>query len=145
MQAIVVMIAVWRCHKTNCKLPPDKPIRFFLFKSSNTASFVPAPQSFHLQMSTLYGIDRGMLLPTPLQPTLLIHHALEIHHKIQSKYSIDHEQQARAWIENVVGEPLPSDDFQESLKDGVMLCKWVFCMQCIRVTVSSNACIQVNW
>ncbi|KAI7873581.1 hypothetical protein K492DRAFT_154740 [Lichtheimia hyalospora FSU 10163] len=58
-------------------------------------------------MSTLYGIDR------------------EIHHKIQSKYSIEHEQQARAWIENVVGEPLASEDFHESLKDGVMLCKLI--------------------
>lgn len=88
-------------------------------------------------MSTLYGIDRGMLLATQLAPTLLIRHALEIHHKIQSKYSIEHEQQARAWIENVVGEPLPSDDFQEALKDGVMLCKWVLYMQCIRVLMRS--------
>ncbi|KAG2220936.1 hypothetical protein INT45_010689 [Circinella minor] len=55
-------------------------------------------------MAPLYGIDR------------------EIHRKIQSKYSIELEQEAREWIESVIGEPLPSDDFHESLKDGVILC-----------------------
>ncbi|KAL1933831.1 hypothetical protein VTP01DRAFT_7921 [Rhizomucor pusillus] len=58
-------------------------------------------------MGTLYGIDR------------------EIHRKIQSKYSVENEQEARAWIENVIGEPFPQDDFHASLKDGVILCKLI--------------------
>ena len=57
---------------------------------------------------------------------LFLVNSLEIHRKIQSKYSIELEQEAREWIESVIGEPLPSDDFHESLKDGIILCKWVF-------------------
>ncbi|KAL0078626.1 calponin homology domain-containing protein [Phycomyces blakesleeanus] len=56
-------------------------------------------------MSTLYGLDR------------------EIQKKLDSKYSVEREQEAREWIEETIGEQLPSDDFHESLKDGVILCK----------------------
>ncbi|KAI8373208.1 calponin homology domain-containing protein [Radiomyces spectabilis] len=56
-------------------------------------------------MSTLYGLDK------------------EIQEKLDSKYSVAREQEAREWIESTIGEPLPSDDFHESLKDGVVLCK----------------------
>ncbi|KAI9250480.1 calponin homology domain-containing protein [Phascolomyces articulosus] len=58
-------------------------------------------------MAPLFGIDR------------------EIHRKIQSKYSTELEQEAREWIESVIEAPLPSDDFHESLKDGVILCKMI--------------------
>ncbi|KAI8889209.1 hypothetical protein K501DRAFT_208668 [Backusella circina FSU 941] len=54
---------------------------------------------------TLYGIDK------------------EIQARIDSKYSVEREQEARQWIEQLIGEPFPSDDFAESLKDGVILCK----------------------
>ncbi|KAL9553307.1 hypothetical protein PS6_003998 [Mucor atramentarius] len=53
----------------------------------------------------LYGIDK------------------EIQAKIDSKYSVEREQQARQWMEELIGEKFPSDDFAESLKDGVILCK----------------------
>ncbi|GAA5798983.1 hypothetical protein HPULCUR_004392 [Helicostylum pulchrum] len=53
----------------------------------------------------LYGIDK------------------EIQARIDSKYSVEREQEARKWMEEIIGEPLPSDDFAESLKDGVVLCK----------------------
>merc|ERR1711907_624556 len=33
------------------------------------------------------------------------------------------EEQIRQWSEDVVGEPWPSDDMWEALKDGVFLCK----------------------
>ncbi|OZJ03914.1 hypothetical protein BZG36_03272, partial [Bifiguratus adelaidae] len=56
-------------------------------------------------MSRLYGIDR------------------EIKKRLDAKYDPEHERQAREWLELVSGEPFPSDDFQESLKDGVILCK----------------------
>ncbi|CEJ01042.1 hypothetical protein RMCBS344292_15081 [Rhizopus microsporus] len=47
----------------------------------------------------------------------------EIQAKIVGKYSLEREQEARAWIEDLIGERFPSDDFAESLKDGVILCK----------------------
>ncbi|KAI9483111.1 MAG: calponin homology domain-containing protein [Benjaminiella poitrasii] len=49
----------------------------------------------------------------------------EIQAKISSKYSTEREQEAKEWIENVIGEKFPSDDFAESLKDGVILCKLI--------------------
>jgi hypothetical protein len=48
---------------------------------------------------------------------------LEIQARIDSKYSVEREQEARQWIEQLIGESFPSDDFAESLKDGVILCK----------------------
>ncbi|KAL1925772.1 uncharacterized protein VTP21DRAFT_655 [Calcarisporiella thermophila] len=53
----------------------------------------------------LYGIDR------------------EIHNRIKAKYDPERERQAREYIETVTGESFPSEDFRESLKDGVLLCK----------------------
>jgi len=59
----------------------------------------------------------------------------EVHRKINSKYSPELEQEARAWIEAVLQRPLdPNVDanealgeerFQESLKDGVLLCELI--------------------
>ncbi|KAG1472041.1 hypothetical protein G6F56_001773 [Rhizopus delemar] len=43
----------------------------------------------------------------------------EIRAKIESKYSLEREQEAKKWIENLIGEPFPLDDFAESLKDGM--------------------------
>jgi hypothetical protein len=39
------------------------------------------------------------------------------------KYDPERERQAREWLEQVTGTPFASDNFQESLKDGVILCK----------------------
>ncbi|KAF9169789.1 hypothetical protein BGX21_007681 [Mortierella sp. AD011] len=47
----------------------------------------------------------------------------EIAAKLASKYDVGREVEAREWIETVVGEPFPYEGFQESLKDGVILCK----------------------
>lgn len=35
-------------------------------------------------------------------------------------------QESRQWIEAVCGQKFPSDDFQLSLKSGVLLCQYVF-------------------
>ncbi|KAF9139462.1 hypothetical protein BG015_002016, partial [Linnemannia schmuckeri] len=43
--------------------------------------------------------------------------------KLASKYDVGREIEARQWIETVVGEPFPYEGFQQSLKDGVILCK----------------------
>ncbi|KAJ3148170.1 Muscle-specific protein 20 [Geranomyces michiganensis] len=45
--------------------------------------------------------------------------------KAAAKYDPVREAEARAWIEKVTGEQFASDDFHESLKDGVLLCKLV--------------------
>jgi len=55
--------------------------------------------------SRLYGVNR------------------EIADRLAAKYSPEREQEAREWIELVIEEQFPSDNFQESLKDGVILCK----------------------
>ena len=46
----------------------------------------------------------------------------EIQRKLRLKYDPAKEQQAQAWIEAVIGEKFPGN-FQESLKNGVRLCK----------------------
>ncbi|KAI8054974.1 calponin homology domain-containing protein [Gilbertella persicaria] len=58
-----------------------------------------------MEETPLYGIDK------------------EIRAKIDSKYSVEREQEAKQWIEQLIGEPFPSHDFAEDLKDGVILCK----------------------
>ncbi|KAK9768145.1 calponin [Basidiobolus ranarum] len=55
----------------------------------------------------LYGIDRDLA------------------RKIAGKYDPERERQARAWIETVLGESLPYDNFFDSLHDGIILCKLV--------------------
>lgn len=57
----------------------------------------------------------------------------EVKGKIDAKYEIDKEQEARLWMEDVVGEPLDGsvssdeplgqDRFHAALKDGVFLCR----------------------
>ncbi|KAJ3124497.1 hypothetical protein HK098_001108 [Nowakowskiella sp. JEL0407] len=58
-------------------------------------------------MSTLpvYGLDKELLA------------------KQNAKYDPEREREARSWIEEVIGEKFPKDNFIESLKDGVILCK----------------------
>lgn len=41
------------------------------------------------------------------------------------KYTPAAANEVRSWIEDVLGEPLPSADLLEGLKDGVALCKYV--------------------
>jgi hypothetical protein len=40
------------------------------------------------------------------------------------KYTPAAVNEARAWIEETLGEPLPSNDLLDGLKDGVALCKY---------------------
>ncbi|CAO3564052.1 unnamed protein product [Mortierella alpina] len=47
----------------------------------------------------------------------------EIAARLASKYDVGREEQAREWIETVVGEAFPHPEFQLSLRDGVILCK----------------------
>jgi len=48
---------------------------------------------------------------------------LELEAKKMAKYDKEKENDVRYWIEAVTGEQFKSDDFVESLKDGVLLCK----------------------
>jgi len=57
----------------------------------------------------------------------------EIKGKIAAKYEVDKEQEARLWMQDVLGEPLSAevsdgealgpDRFHAALKDGILLCK----------------------
>ncbi|KAJ1555746.1 hypothetical protein HK096_001777 [Nowakowskiella sp. JEL0078] len=47
----------------------------------------------------------------------------ELAEKQAAKYDPEREKQAREYIEAVTGEKFPLQSFQESLKDGVLLCK----------------------
>ncbi|KAI8581041.1 hypothetical protein K450DRAFT_234361 [Umbelopsis ramanniana AG] len=58
-------------------------------------------------------------------PTKLYGLDKDIQERLQSKYSVEREQQAREWIEATIGESFPTEDFYESLKDGVILCKLI--------------------
>ncbi|KAG0256284.1 hypothetical protein DFQ27_005793 [Actinomortierella ambigua] len=49
----------------------------------------------------------------------------EIAAKMAAKYDVGREQQAREWIEAVIQEKFPLPGFQESLKDGIVLCKLI--------------------
>lgn len=40
------------------------------------------------------------------------------------KYTPGAAKEARSWIEEALGEKLPSSDLLEGLKDGVALCKY---------------------
>ena len=52
-----------------------------------------------------------------------------------AKYDSTEDSKARAWLEEVTGEPFPtgldpkSDTFHEALKDGVYLCKAINALQ----------------
>ncbi|KAL0479213.1 hypothetical protein AKO1_008036 [Acrasis kona] len=50
---------------------------------------------------------------------------LELEAKKMAKYDKEKENDVRYWIEAVTGEQFKSEDFQESLMDGVLLCKLV--------------------
>ncbi|KAK7479229.1 hypothetical protein BaRGS_00029573 [Batillaria attramentaria] len=59
----------------------------------------------------------------------------EVNRKILEKYDVNLEQEARLWIEDVIGEelvpgsdrnqPLGHDKFHEVLKDGLVLCRLI--------------------
>jgi len=48
---------------------------------------------------------------------------LELEAKKMAKYDKEMENDVRYWIEAVTGEQFKHEDFQESLKDGILLCK----------------------
>ncbi|CDH54005.1 calponin transgelin [Lichtheimia corymbifera JMRC:FSU:9682] len=58
-----------------------------------------------------------------MAPVPYIINSGDVSRKIQAKYSIEYEQQAREWIEQIINEALPNTDFHTCLKDGVVLCK----------------------
>lgn len=41
------------------------------------------------------------------------------------KYTPAAANEARSWIEDILGENLPSSDLLEGLKDGIALCRYV--------------------
>lgn len=63
----------------------------------------------------------------------------EVSRKINAKYSPELEQEARQWLEEVLGRPLVDDSdpneplgetaFQDALKDGVLLCETMNVLQ----------------
>jgi hypothetical protein len=36
------------------------------------------------------------------------------------------DREAQEWIEAIIGEQFPSGSYEDALKDGVILCKYVF-------------------
>ncbi|KAF0979445.1 hypothetical protein FDP41_001788 [Naegleria fowleri] len=50
---------------------------------------------------------------------------LELAKKQASRHDPEKEAEVRSWIEAVTGEKFASKDFQESLKDGILLCKLI--------------------
>lgn len=48
---------------------------------------------------------------------------LELEAKKMAKYDKEKENDIKFWIEAVTGEEFKTDDFQEALKDGILLCK----------------------
>lgn len=47
--------------------------------------------------------------------------------QIAGKYDLQKEEELRFWIEEVTGMPI-GENFQKGLKDGVILCEYVFCL-----------------
>ncbi|XP_070568592.1 myophilin-like [Ptychodera flava] len=43
--------------------------------------------------------------------------------KIGAKRDPEQEQQVKDWIETLTGEPFPTPDYAEALKDGIIICK----------------------
>ncbi|CAF3080601.1 unnamed protein product [Rotaria socialis] len=43
--------------------------------------------------------------------------------KINLKRDPEQEQAVREWIESIIGEKFPTDDYEEALHDGIILCK----------------------
>lgn len=43
-----------------------------------------------------------------------------------AKYTAQDSQEVKDWIGATLGEKLPAGDLMVVLKDGVILCKWVF-------------------
>lgn len=46
-----------------------------------------------------------------------------VQEKMKSKRDPEQEKAAREWIESVTGEKFPTDDYEEALHDGVLICK----------------------
>ncbi|CAF4678233.1 unnamed protein product, partial [Rotaria magnacalcarata] len=42
--------------------------------------------------------------------------------KINLKRDPEQEQAVREWIESIIGEKFPTDDYEEALHDGIILC-----------------------
>ncbi|CAF1581776.1 unnamed protein product [Adineta steineri] len=43
--------------------------------------------------------------------------------KIHFKRDVEQEHAAREWIESITGEKFPTEDYEEALHDGIVLCK----------------------
>lgn len=43
--------------------------------------------------------------------------------KIAGKRDVEQEQEAQAWIETITGERFSKGNFEDSLRDGILLCK----------------------
>ena len=52
------------------------------------------------------------------------------HAQIEAKYDKSLEVEVRAWIEAKTGEKI-GEDFQEGLKSGVLICKYVWFSMCV--------------
>jgi hypothetical protein len=55
-----------------------------------------------------------------------------------SRYTPSAANEARTWIEETLGEKLPSGDLLEALKDGTVLCRYVLC-ECLVAIVANYA------
>ena len=46
---------------------------------------------------------------------------------MSGKRNAELDREAQQWIEAVIGEKFPSGSYDDALKDGILLCKSVFC------------------
>lgn len=44
---------------------------------------------------------------------------------MSGKRNTDLEKEAQQWIEDVIGEKFPRGSYEDALKDGIILCKYV--------------------
>lgn len=56
-------------------------------------------------------------------------------HQLAGKYDPQKEEELRLWIEDVTGKRI-GENFMESLKDGVLLCEWVFGEKCLNLILN---------
>ena len=69
----------------------------------------------------------------------------ELEEKKNARYDPNREQEVRGWIETVIGEKLSAGSFPDALNDGLVLCKCVVILGCLRRFLtqvdSSNKCM----
>ena len=56
-----------------------------------------------------------------------------------SRYTPQAANEARAWIEDTLGERLPTRDLLDALKDGTVLCRYIYIIFLWKMQVSNQS------